>query len=74
VMTQFSEAPENRTAKTAHVGVVRIYLAMLGSTPGKTYLTAAVAPFLAGDATVPSTLAWVADDVRHSTAYATRVG
>ena len=54
VMTQFSEAPENRTAKTVHVGVVRIYLAMLGSTPRKAYLNAAVAPFRAGDATVPA--------------------
>jgi hypothetical protein len=74
VMTQFSETPENRTAKTVHVGVVRIYLAMLESTPKKTYLNAAVAPFLADDATVAETLDWVADDIRHSTAYATRVG
>ncbi|HMJ78712.1 MAG TPA: DUF4214 domain-containing protein, partial [Iamia sp.] len=58
VMTQFSEAPENRTAKTVHVGVVRIYLAMLESTPKKAYLNAAVAPFLAGDASVPATLRW----------------
>jgi hypothetical protein len=74
VMTQFSEAPENRTAKTVHVGVVRIYLAMLESTPKKAYLNAAVAPFLAGHATVLDTLEWVAADVRHSAAYATRVG
>lgn len=70
VMTQFSEAPENRTAKTAHVGIVRIHLAMLGTTPGRSYLNAAVAPGHPVDAT----LAWVAADLRHSTAYAAVIG
>lgn len=69
VMTQFSEAIENRTAKAAHVGVVRLYLEMLGNTPGRAYLTAAVA----GGASTQVVWRRVVDDIRHSSAYARRI-
>lgn len=74
VMVNFSEAVENRNDKAVHVGVVRIYLAMLGNTPGKAYLNAAVAPERAGTATVQAVWRTVVDDIRHSSAYADRVG
>ena len=67
VMTFFSDSAENRVRKANHVGVVRMYLAMLDRVPTKVELVAAVAP---PSATV---LTRTAHTIRHSDEYATRV-
>ena len=74
VMTYFSESIENGIRKTAHVGVVRLHLAMLGRMPTKAELAGAVAPVVAGTATAEEVLLTVAHGIRTSPEYATRVG